>query len=70
MGMGQTWISARVCVCVSLCAEPRMPSPTSSCSRATSASFSSSISPGLRDARFLGGSRLSSWPEGWALGDS
>lgn len=41
--------------------------PTSSCSRATSASFSSSISRGLRDARFLGGSKLSSWSDGWWL---
>lgn len=40
---------------------------TSSCSWAISASFSSSISPGLRDARFLGGSKLSSWVKGWRL---
>lgn len=48
-------------------ASSTMPSPTSSCSLATSASFCSSISAGLRDARFLGGSKLSSWIEGWGL---
>lgn len=41
--------------------------PTSSCSRATSASFSSSVSAGLQAARFLGGSRLPSWVGGCGL---
>lgn len=48
-------------------ASSTMPSPTSSCSLATSASFCSRISTGLRDALFLGGSKLSSWTEGWGL---
>ena len=43
------------------------PPPTSSCNRTTSASFSSSISPRLRDACFLGGSKFSFWGEGWWL---
>lgn len=47
-------------------ASSTMPSPTSSCSLATSASCSR-ISTGLRDALFLGGSKFSSWIEGWGL---